>query len=131
MDEVEAIERMTGILDAAVHVSSAGVAGAALDHRRWIDDLQLVAILEHRHVLAWHDRDNREGRPFRFPALGAAAGVVVGDVALDADFNRPIRAFADQRAAGKSARAFLDAIVDRWVELDSHRSILLVCDALI
>src|SRR5262249_883546 len=53
-------------------------------------------------------------------ALGAAAGVIVGDVALDGDLDRLVLAFADQGAAGKAARAFLDAAVDRWMELNGH-----------
>jgi hypothetical protein len=52
--------------------------------------------------------------------------MVVDDIALDADLHRVVRAFADQRAAGKAAGALLDAVVNRWVELDSHGSILLV-----
>src|SRR5215475_15450417 len=116
---------MVLVLDAAVHMRAAGLAGVALDHGRRIDDLQLIAIFEHGQVLTWHDRDHRENGARRLPAFGATAGMVVGDVALDADLDRLVLAFADQRPAGKAAGAFLYTAVNRWVELNSHGSILL------
>src|SRR6188508_2341656 len=111
---------MSRVLDAAVHMRTASLAGVPLDRCRRIDDMQLVAVFEHRHTVARHNGHDREGRAVGLPAFGAAAGVVVGDVALDADLDRLVLAFADQSAAGKAARAFLDAAVDRWVDLNSH-----------
>src|SRR5579871_1501877 len=96
MDEVEAVERMAGVLDAAVHMRAASLAGVALDHSGGVDDLQLVAVLQHRNVLPWHDGDDGEVCALRLPALGAAAGVVMGDVALDANLDGVVGAFADQ-----------------------------------
>src|SRR5712672_4021126 len=64
MDEVEAVERMRLVLDAAVHMGAADLAGVPLDRRRGVDDLKLVAVLKHAHAVAWHHRDHREGRPF-------------------------------------------------------------------
>src|SRR5215211_338257 len=116
------------VLDASVHVRAAAPAGVSLDRRRGIDDLQLVAVLEHRHVFARHNGNHREGRPVGFPAFGAAAGVIVGDIALDADLDRPVLAFAYQGAATKAARALLYAVVNRWVDMNGHGSILLVFD---
>src|SRR5262249_55931724 len=101
VDEVEAVEGMALVLDPAVHMRAAGLAGVPLDHRRRIDDMQLVAVLEYGDVLPWHDGDDRERRTRRLPALGAAAGMIVGDVALDADLDRVVLAFADQRSAGE------------------------------
>src|SRR5260370_20359561 len=130
MDEGEPIERVRLVLDAAVHVRAADLAGMPLDCRRGVDDVQLVAVLEHGQAVAWHDGDHREGRPCRLPAFGAAAGMVVGDIALDADLDRlAVLAFADQGSAGKAARALLDAAVNRWMEMNSHRPILLVFGA--
>src|ERR1700694_6188592 len=130
MDEVEAVERMRLVLDAPVHMGAADLAGVPLDCRRGVDDLKLVAVLKHAHAVAWHHRDHREDRPFRFPAFGAAAGMVVGDIALDADLDRlAVLAFADQGSSGKAARNLLDAAVDRWMEMNSHRPILLVFGA--
>src|SRR3981081_4351561 len=128
MDEVKAVERMRLVLDAAIHMRAPHLAGISLDRRRAIDDLQLVAVFEHRHIFARHNGDHREGRAVGLPAFGAAAGVIVGDVALDADLDRPVLAFADQGAAAKAARAFLYAVVNRWVDMNGHGSILLVFD---
>src|SRR5437868_1794725 len=126
MNEVETVERMRLVLDAAEHVRAANPAGMALDRRRRVDHLELVAVLENRDVFPWHDGDHGKGRALRLPASGAAAGVVVGDVALDADLDRPVLAFADQGAAGEGARTLLDAVVNRWVDMNSHGPILLV-----
>jgi hypothetical protein len=74
--------------------------------------LQLVAVFEHRHIFARHNGDHREDRPFRLPALGASAGMVVGDIAFDTDLDRPVLAFADQGATGEAAGALLYAVVN-------------------
>src|SRR5262249_52964537 len=66
---------------------------------------------------------DRECRASRLPALGAAAGMVVGDVTLDADLDRLVLAFADEGPAGEIAGAFLHATVDGWMEI--HEPILL------
>jgi hypothetical protein len=42
MDEVEPVERVTLVLDAAVHVHAAAGAGIALNRRVAVDDLQLL-----------------------------------------------------------------------------------------
>ncbi len=68
-----------------------------------IDDAQLVAVLQYGDVFARNHRDDRECRAARLPALGAAAGVIMSDVAFDADLDRLVAAFADQRSAGKMA----------------------------
>src|SRR6476620_2372822 len=120
MDEVEAVERVSLVLDAAVHVRAAGLAGVPLDSLRGIDDVKLIAIFQNGHVIARNYRHDRESRTGRFPALGAAAGVIVGDIALDVDLNRLVRAFADQGPTGKVARTFLNAVVNRWVDVNSH-----------
>src|SRR5271168_2328483 len=99
MNEVEAVERMPLVFDAAIHVRAAHLAGMPLDGLRGIDDVKLVAVLEHGHVLARYNGNDRENSALRFPALGAAAGVVVRDVALDADLDRLVLAFADEHTA--------------------------------
>ena len=120
MDEIETVERMAFVLDAAVHMRAASLAGVTLDRRRGVDDLELVAVFEHGDVVAGDHGDDRKGGALGLPAFGAAAGVVVGDIALDADLDRPVLAFADQRAAGKAAGAFFDAAINRWVDMNSH-----------
>src|SRR6516162_7905853 len=125
MHEVQAVERMALVLDAPIHVRAAALAGVALDHGSRIDDRQLLAVFEDRKVVAGNDSDHREHRSLRLPALGAAAGMIVGDIALDADLDRLVLAFAHQRAAGKTAGALLYATVNRWVDMSSHRPLLL------
>src|SRR5437016_3974629 len=120
MDEIETVERMALVLDAAVHMRAASLAGVTLDRRRRVNDLELVAVFENGHVVARDDSDDRKGGALGLPAFGAAAGVVVGDVPLDADLDGPVLAFADERAAGKAARALPDAVVNRWVDMNSH-----------
>ena len=111
---------MPFVLDAAVHMRAASLAGVTLDRRRGVDDLELVAVFEHGDVVAGDHGDDRKGSALGLPAFGAAAGVVVGDISLDADLDRPVLAFADQRAAGKAAGAFFDAAINRWVDMNSH-----------
>src|SRR5581483_6173427 len=103
VNEVQSVERMSLVLDAAIHMRAARLAGVALDGLRGVDDMKLVAVFEHGHGVARHHGDDRERRAVRLPALGAAAGMVMRDVALDADLDRLVLAFADQRSAGKIA----------------------------
>src|ERR1700730_16304876 len=120
MDEVEAVERMPLVLDAAEHVGPANLAGMPLDRCRSVDDVKLVAVLKNAHVVARHNGDHRKDRALRLPAFGAATGMVVGDIPLDADLDRLLLAFADKGATGKAARAFLHSGVNRWVDMNSH-----------
>src|SRR5262249_60533734 len=99
----------------------------ALDHRGCIDALEFVTVFEHGHVLPRDDGDNGESGALGLPALGTAASVVMGDIALDSDLDRSVLAFAHQGSAGKAARAPFDAVVNRRVDLNSHGSILLGC----
>src|SRR5207248_5993817 len=130
MDEIEAVEWMPGVLDPAVHMRTAGLAGIALDRRRRVDNLQLVAVLGYFHIVARDDGDDGEGRPRGLPAFGAAAGVVVGHIALDGDLDRPVRALADKGAAGVTARPLRYAATERRVIMKSIESILLVVSVL-
>src|SRR4029453_17545249 len=127
---VQAVERMARVLDAAVHMRAAALAGVALNRCGRIDNLELVAVFEHGHVLPRYDGDDGEDRALGLPALGAAAGVVMGDIVLDPRLARLVPAFADQGAAGKAARASLYAVVNRGVDVNSHASILLVYESL-
>jgi len=60
-----------------------------------------------------YNRDDRKGRAFGLPACGTAAGVVMRDIALDADLHGSIAAMADERAASKGSGSLLYAGVDR------------------
>src|SRR5437868_11090527 len=101
MDEVETVERMRLVLDPAEHVRAANPACMALDRRRRIDHMEFVTVLENGDVFTRYDRNHRKDSSLRFPAFRTAAGVVVGDVALDADLDWPVLAFADQGSRGK------------------------------
>ena len=83
MHEVEALERMV-LDDATVHVGAAILAGVALDRRRLVDDVQLLLMRGDRQFGDRHDADDRKQGAVRLPALRAAAGMVVRDVAGDA-----------------------------------------------
>src|SRR4030095_12271543 len=120
MDEVEAVEWMPLVLDPAVHMRPAGLAGMALDRRRRVDNLQLVAVLEHFHIVARDHGDDGEGRARGRPALCAAGGGVVGNVALDGDLDRLVRALADKGSAGETAGPLLYAAINRWMDMSSH-----------
>ena len=67
---------------------AATLAGVPLDRRGSVDDVKFVAVLEDGDAIARHDGNYREGCAGRLPAFGAAAGVVMCDVALDADLDR-------------------------------------------
>jgi hypothetical protein len=70
-------------------MNAAFLAGVAQDERCRIDHGELVAILDDLDILCAGDGDDREDRTCRLPALGAAACMVVGDVALDLQFHGP------------------------------------------
>src|SRR6202521_708399 len=124
MNEVQAIERMRLVLNAPEHMRAADPACMPLDRRRRIYDFELVAVFQHRHIVARDDGDDSKGRTVRFPAFAAAASVVVRDIAFDADLDRLVLAFADKGSAGKVARTLLYSAVNRWMDVNSHRPIL-------
>src|ERR1700686_1241174 len=125
MNEVQTVERMPLVLDAAEHMRPASLAGMPLYRRRCIDHLKLVAVFKNADVFARHDCDHGENGPFRLPAFGAAAGMVVGDVALDADLDRPVLAFADEGSTGEIPGPLPYSVVNRWVDMNCHGPILL------
>src|ERR1700737_3323264 len=128
MNEVQAIERMRLVLNAPEHMRAADPACMPLDRCRRIYDFELVAIFQHRHIVARDDGDDSKGRTVRFPAFAAAAGVVVRDIAFDADLDRLVLAFADEGSAGEAARTLFHSVVNRWVDMNGHGSFLLVFD---
>lgn len=79
MNEIQALEWMLD-RNATVHVDAADLAGVALDDGRFVDYRELVGVGRHTQVVDWDDGDDGEDGAGGFPALGAAAGMVVGDV---------------------------------------------------
>src|SRR5215475_5694620 len=123
MDEVQAIERVLGVLDAAVHVHTTFLAGVALNGRLRIDDLELLRMFSHFEPLARRHSDDGEHSPFGLPTLRTATGVVVSRLRADADLDLIFRAFAEQRASGEVGCGRLDASIDGRMDLDGHVSL--------
>jgi hypothetical protein len=60
----------------------------ALYQRGRVDDRELVSVLQDLDVRRWRDGNYGKDRTLRLPAFRAAASMVVGNIALDADFHR-------------------------------------------
>ena len=118
--KVQPLERVIVLLDAAEHVRAAGAAGVALNCGVCVDDVELVAVGGHLHGVFGDDSDDGEERARGFPAFGAAAGVVVGDVALEAYDHLVLGAAAVEVSSRELGVAFGDAFVDGRVEGESH-----------
>src|SRR5207342_3828956 len=87
MDEVEAMERVVLVFDAAVHVYATALAGVALDGGRVIDGAELLFVSGDADLVARHHADDRERGALGLPAFGAAAGVVVRNLRIDFHFH--------------------------------------------
>ena len=85
MHEGHALER-TVTFDRAVHMHAAFRAGMTLDEGSRIDDRDLAAVFDDLDIVCRRG-DDREDGTFGLPALDAAARVVMGDVAFDADLD--------------------------------------------
>ncbi len=132
VDEVQSVERMRLVLDAAVHVRAANLASVPLDRRRRVDHVKFVAVLQNGHAVARDHGDHRKGGPVGFPAFGAAAGVVVGDVSLDADLDRPVSLHLQTSVPpAKLPATFLNSVVNRWNGCEQSWPILLVFDVFV
>lgn len=119
VDEIEAFERVV-FHDSAKEVHAAFFARVALNCGVGVDDVEFGSVLDDFEVVDWDDSDNGEEGSLGLPALGAAAGVVVGDVAGDLDFDLVGCAVALQRAAIEACAALGQAIVDSGVEIEGR-----------
>src|SRR6267154_5007871 len=119
VNEIESVQRMALVLDPAVHVDAAVLAGIPLDRRLEIHDRELAAVRLDAQVVAPHDGDLREQRAPGFPALGAAAHVIVRALPLDRYLDLVLRAVAIKRPAGEVLRRGFQTAVDRWMYLDT------------
>src|SRR5690606_3499778 len=106
MDEVEAVERVALVVDAAVHVHAALPARMALDHGRRVDDLELVRVRDDLELVSRHDRDHREQSALGLPALGTATDVIVRALGRDPDLDRTIAAMTSERPAREIGRSW-------------------------
>jgi hypothetical protein len=114
--EIQAVERMAGILDAAEHMYAAALAGVALNGGLRINHRKFVAILKHADLVLADNRDHREGCSLRLPALGTAARVVMRRLRFDRDLDWILRALAGECPALKARRRFLEAVVNRGMK---------------
>lgn len=119
VDEIEAFERVV-FHDSAKEVHAAFFARVTLNCGVGVDDVEFGSVLDDFEVVDWDDSDNGEEGSLGLPALGAAAGVVVGDVAGDLDFDLVGCTVALQRAAIEACAALGQAIVDSGVEIEGR-----------
>jgi len=113
--EIKPLERVV-LLDATVQMDAALLARVAEDGDVLVHDLQLVPVRGHFDVVDGDDCDDGEQSALGLPALRAATGVVVEDVARQGDFDGIARAVAMKLAAGEVVAALRQAIVDQRVE---------------
>ena len=99
---------------------AAGAAGVALNCGVCVDHAELVGVGGHLDGVFGDDSDDGEERARGLPALGAAAGVVVGDVALEVYDNFVLGAAAVEVTARELGVALGHAFVDGRVERESH-----------
>src|SRR6185437_6088478 len=115
VDEVEAVEGVRRVLDAAVHVDAALLAGVTLDGGGGVDHLELAGVRRDGELVAPDDRDLREQGAGRFPAFRAAADMVERALPGHRHLDGVLLALAGKRAAGEVLRAGLDAVIDGGV----------------
>ena len=112
MDEVQAVERVPSVFDAAIHVHAAAAAGVTLDRGRLIDDGQFVAVGRNADLISGDNGYLGKQGAFRFPAFAASARMIVRGLRAYRHFNAIRRAVTVESAAGKTVAAGLNAIVD-------------------
>src|ERR1700693_1224489 len=120
MEEVEAVQRETRVVDASVHMHAALLARVSLDCRVRVHDLQLIFICSYAEIGAWSDRNLREQRASRFPALRAAANVVKGSLALNRDGHLLVGTLARQRTTSEVCSRWFEALIDAWMNGSCH-----------
>jgi hypothetical protein len=116
MNEVQSIEGMFRIFDAAVHMNAAAAAGMALNCGRGIDNLQLIAIRRHLNLIPRDHGDNREKISRRLPALRTTAGMIMGRLRAYRHRDGVVFAFANERAARKIRLTGLNSIIHRGMD---------------
>jgi len=86
MNEIQAVESMR-LFDPTIHMDITFPARMPLDDSSRIDDCKLRLVRPDGQIVAGNDTDDGEESSGGLPALGAAAGMIVGDVALKAHHN--------------------------------------------
>jgi hypothetical protein len=101
--------------NASVHVYTTVFAGVALNHCFVVYDVEFFVSGRDGEGGAGDYADDAEDCGGGFPAFGAAAGVVVGDVWAEGDGYGRGFAVAVEGSAGKRGGAWCDAGVDEGV----------------
>lgn len=73
VNEIETVEGMVLVLDAAVQMRPALLASVALDGSISVNNSELVFVSHHFDLFARHNADNRKSCAFGFPAFRASA----------------------------------------------------------
>lgn len=111
MHEVQAIERMVFIFDAAVHMRMALFASMSLNNRALVDDDQLLSVRDDADFIARNNCSDREFRTCGLPAFAAATGVIVQGLGVNPDFNLIGRTQALQGTAREVCRTWLYSVI--------------------
>lgn len=119
MDKVQTLEGVV-LLNATEKVDAAVLAGIAQDGGLLVDDGKLGLVGGHGDGVPGHHSDHGEKGALGLPALGAAAGVVVCDIAAQSDLDLVGGAVAVELTTGEAAGAGSDAVVDKRVQRGSH-----------
>ncbi|MGF6299489.1 hypothetical protein OKW42_002819 [Paraburkholderia sp. WC7.3d] len=120
MYKVETKKGMLLVFDSAKEVCTAAGSRVPPDQSLLINSLEFFLTSGDVNLVAWDNTNHRENFTVRFPAFGAAAGMIENDLGVDLDFNGILNAQATQLAACETFRAFLDTFVDCWVDCYGH-----------
>jgi hypothetical protein len=104
MNEIQPEEWMILVFDTAIHMNAATRAGVSLNSRRGVHDLKLIFVGGYAKLVTRHDRDQREHRALRLPALGAATGMIVRAIIPNRYLDGVLIALAHKRPARKILR---------------------------
>lgn len=115
VDKIESVESMR-LFNPAEHMNPAINTSMALDDCGGIDDGKLRLVCLDAQVVTRNDTDNGEERSGGLPAFGAAAGMVVGDVALETDNDLVRGTAAVQSATGEIGVPFGDTVIDERMD---------------
>jgi len=95
-----------------IHMHAAFNAGVTLNKRIFINDLQLIAVIDDFYLIVRSDRNQRKNGACGFPTLCTTTSVIVRDLVLDEDLNGPCLAEAHQGTAGKARIRRPNTVVD-------------------
>jgi hypothetical protein len=117
--KVETLERMI-LLDTPEEMHSTVLAGVALNGSFLVHNRKLRGICCHRDGVSRYNTNNGEERTGWLPALRAATGVVVGNIAIQSDLDPVGGAAAAEFPTGEGTGARRDAVVNQRMERGCH-----------